>query len=68
MLPIYGRRLAHLGGPVNKPSGLRTLKRIQRKEGLTMDVIEFITVLSLVLTAFALGYTLGKDHNHSKQK
>ena len=33
-----------------------------------MDVIEFITVLSLVLTAFALGYTLGKDHNHSKQK
>ena len=31
-----------------------------------MDVIEFITVLSLVLTAFALGYTLGIDH--SKQK
>ena len=31
-----------------------------------MSVIDFIAVVSLVLTTFALGYTLGKDHRKQK--
>ena len=49
---------------------IETRKGNWRKEGLAMDILGLIAVLSFGLTCFGIGYTFGKDSkdNHKTQK
>ena len=64
-----GRRLALSGGAVTLRLHRNLLAGIWERRAEWMLTIEgLIAVISLVLTAFGLGYAIGSKDNHKTQK